>query len=93
MSPATKSASGGGAASINVGVGGAASGGSSGGDVDLIAGGATIETGGNFAQGVVAQSIGGGGGNGGYSVAAGAGGAGAGAGAACLTERSFVSCF
>ncbi|MBW7920843.1 MAG: autotransporter outer membrane beta-barrel domain-containing protein [Rubellimicrobium sp.] len=75
------SGAGAGAGAISVGVGGAGASASSGGLVELIAGGDTIRTEGAFSTGIIAQSIGGGGGNGGYSVAASAAGAGTGAGA------------
>ena len=71
--------SGGGTAGITASVGGAGAGAGQGGQVDLIAGGSLIRTGGRFSAGVVAQSVGGGGGNGGYAIGASGGGGGLGA--------------
>lgn len=75
----------GGTAGIGARVGGRGGASSAGGDVDLIAGGSLIRTGGEFSTAVVAQSVGGGGGNGGYGIAAGGGGAGVGSGAVELS--------
>lgn len=69
-----------GTAGISVGVGGAGSDAASGGLVDLIVDGDQVVTLGDYASGIVAQSIGGGGGNGGFSVGAGVDLSGAGAG-------------
>ncbi len=61
--------------SVSVGIGGSGGSGGVGGQVDLRSGG-RIQTGGEFATGLLAQSVGGGGGAGGFSVSASGAGAG-----------------